>query len=61
MLIALIVMSALLPIMTITAFIVGYNMNAQKKIMAGGLKKKKKTELTEDEKMLQRIDNAKVY
>lgn len=58
--IALIIMAALMPILTITAFIVGYNVNANKKI-GTGIIRKKKHEPTDDEKMLQRIDNAKVY
>lgn len=57
-LIALIVMSALLPIMTITAFLVGFNVNASKKVFTP---KKKTRELTDDEKMLERIDSAQVY
>lgn len=59
MVIALIVMSALMPILTITAFIIGYNVNAEKKILR--FKRRKKEEKTEDEKMLERIDSAKVY
>lgn len=59
MIIALIVMSALMPIMTITAFVIGYNVNADRKIMR--IKRKKKEKKTEDEKMLERIDSAKVY
>ena len=55
----LIIMSVLTPILCIASFIVGYNINAPKKIMK--IRKKSKEELTEDEKMLQRIDNAKVY
>lgn len=55
----LIIMSVLTPILCIASFIVGYNVNAPKKIMK--IRKKNKEELTEDEKMLQRIDNAKVY
>lgn len=55
----LIIMSVLTPILCIASFIVGYNVNAPKKIMK--IRKKSKEELTEDEKMLQRIDNAKVY
>ena len=55
---ALMAMSFLLPICTITAFVVGYNINAQKKIMKPKLKKKEKK--TEDEIMLERIDNARV-
>ena len=55
---ALMAMSFLLPICTITAFVVGYNINAQKKIMKP--KPKKKEKKTEDEIMLERIDNARV-
>ena len=55
----LIIMSVLTPILCIASFIVGYNVNAPKKIMK--IRKKSKEELAEDEKMLQRIDNAKVY
>ena len=59
MVIALIIMSALMPILTITAFVVGYNVNADRKIMR--IKRKKKEEKTEDEKMLERIDSARIY
>ena len=59
MVIALIVMSALMPILTITAFVVGYNVNADRKILR--IKRKKKEKKTEDEKMLERIDSARVY
>ena len=55
-LIAFMVMSALLPVMTITAFIIGYNVNAQKKIF----RKPKKVEPTADQIMLDRIDKAQV-
>lgn len=55
---ALMAMSFLMPICTITAFVIGYNINAQKKILK--LKPKKKKEKTEDEIMLERIDNARV-
>jgi hypothetical protein len=58
-LIALIVMAFLLPIMTIMAFIIGYNLNAPQKILKPK-RKKKKEEHSEDEKMIERIDNAKV-
>lgn len=57
-LIAAIVLAALLPIFTITAFIVGYNVNAPKKIFK--LPVKAKSEPTEDELMLERIDKARV-
>ena len=56
-LIFIVILAALLPIFTITAFIVGYNINAKKKIF----KHTKKSAPTADEIMLQRIDNATVY
>lgn len=56
--IAIIVLAALLPVMSISSFLIGYNVNAQKKIFVP--KKKEKREQTEDEKMLERIDNARV-
>ena len=55
-LIAVMILSGLLPIFTITAFIIGYNVNAQKKIF----KRAKKSKPTEDEVMLERIDKATV-
>ena len=55
-LIAVIVLAALLPIMTITAFVIGYNCNAQKKI----LKPHKKSAPTEDQKKLEWIDKATI-
>ena len=55
---ALMAMSFLLPICTITAFVVGYNINAQKKFLKPKPKKKKET--TVDEIMRERIDNARV-
>lgn len=55
-LIVIVIMSALMPIMTITAFVIGYNCNAPKKI----LKKSKKHKPTNDEIMLERIDKATV-
>lgn len=58
MLYALIVMSFLMPILCISAFVIGYNINAQKKILKP--KPKAKKEKTEDEKMLERIDNARI-
>ena len=57
-LVAIIVLAALLPIMSISSFLIGYNVNAQKKIFVP--KKREKREQTEDEKMLERIDNARV-
>lgn len=56
-LIIITVMAALIPIMSIASFIVGYNINAQRKIFKPKTKKK---ELTEDEKMLERIDKARI-
>ena len=56
--IALIVLAALLPIMSIASFIIGFNVNAQKKIFR--LPKKVESEPTEDELMLERIDKARV-
>lgn len=56
-LIVITILSVLLPIMTIAAFVIGYNTNATRKILKP---KPKKREQTEDEKMLERIDNARV-
>ena len=55
---AIIVLAALLPIMSIGSFIIGYNINAPKKIFR--LPKKAENEPTEDELMLERIDKARV-
>ena len=49
---ALIFMSIMMPILTITAFIMGYNVNAPVKLM----KRHKKHVKTEDEEVLDRID-----
>ena len=57
-LIVITILSVLLPVMSISSFLIGYNVNAQRKILVP--KKKDKRELTEDEKMLERIDKAKV-
>lgn len=56
-LIVIIVMACLLPIFTIAGFVVGYNINAPRKIFR--LPEKKK-EPTADEIMLDRIDKATV-
>ena len=56
-LVAIIVLTALLPIMTIAGFVVGYNVNATRKIFKMPAKKK---EPTADEIMLDRIDKATV-
>ena len=56
-LIVLTVLAVLLPICTITAFIIGYNVNATRKIF----RPKKKRKPTEDEIMLERIDKATLY
>ena len=58
MIYALVVMSLVMPILVIGAFIIGYNINAPRKIMKP--KPKKKKEMTEDEKMLERIDKARI-
>lgn len=57
-LIAIIVLAALLPIMSIASFIIGYNVNAPKKIFR--LPKKANDEPNEDELMLERIDKARI-
>ena len=58
-LVLIMALSVLLPIMSIAFFIIGYNMNAQTKIRVAP-KKKTKHIPTENEKMLERIDNARV-
>ena len=55
-LIIIAILSVLLPIFTITAFVIGYNASAPKKI----LKHSKKRTPTEDELMLERIDKATI-
>ena len=55
-LIIITVLAALLPIMSITFFIIGYNINATKRIFVP----KKKHKPTKDEIMLERIDKATV-
>lgn len=55
-LIVITVLAVLMPIMTIAAFVIGYNCNAPKKI----LKHSKKRKPTDDELMLERIDKATV-
>lgn len=52
------IMAVLTPILVITAFIIGFNVNAPKKIFK---KKPKAVEKTEEQTMLERIDNAQVY
>ena len=56
-LIAIVVLAVLLPIMSIASFIVGYNVNAQRKIFKIPAKK---AEPTADEIMLDRIDKATI-
>ena len=56
-LIVIVILACLLPIFSITAFIIGYNVNAKQKIFR---MPKKKAEPTEDELMLDRIDKATV-
>ena len=53
---ALVILAFFCPVMSITAFIIGYNINASKKIFA--IKKKHKK--TEDELLLERIENAHI-
>ena len=57
-LVVITVLAALLPIMSIASFIVGYNISAPRKILVP--KKKEERKLTEDEAMLERINNARV-
>ena len=52
----IVILSVLLPICTITSFIIGYNINAQKKIFV----KKPKREITEEEELLARIDKVHI-
>ena len=54
----MLIMTILTPIMCIASFIVGYNINAQKKIFK---LPEKKAKPTEDELMLERIEKATVY
>ena len=56
-LVAIIVLACLLPIFTIAGFVVGYNVNAPKKIFK---MPQKKAEPTADEIMHDRIDKATV-
>ena len=55
-LVVIAVLAVLMPIMTIAAFVIGYNCNAPKKI----LHHSKKRTPTDDEIMLERIDKATV-
>lgn len=55
MLYTIIILSVLIPIMTITGFIVGYNANAPKKIFA----RTKKQPKTDGELLLEKIDQLK--
>lgn len=54
----IIILAILLPIFTITAFIIGFNINAteSKKILV----KKSKKGVTEEEELLARIDKAHI-
>jgi hypothetical protein len=56
--ICLLIMAILTPFLTISAFVIGFNLNASKKIL---VKKPKANEKTEEQTMLERIDNAQVY
>jgi len=53
----MLVMTVLTPVLCIASFIVGYNINASKKIFT----LPKKIKPTEDEIMMERIENAQVY
>lgn len=55
-LVVIVILAVLMPIMTITAFVIGYNINARVKILTP----KKKHKPTNDEIMLDRIDKATV-
>lgn len=55
-LIVIAVLAVLMPIMTIAAFVIGYNCNAPKKILHHSKKRKP----TKDEIMLERIDKATI-
>ena len=55
-LIIIAILAALLPICTITAFVIGFNCNAPRKI----LHHSKKAKPTPDEIMLERIDKATI-
>jgi hypothetical protein len=61
MLIAIIALSCIMPVMTIAAFVIGYNINAPKKILKPPKKQKKSKEQAELEEMMERIENATVY
>jgi len=59
MLYAVLLLAFMLPVCTITAFVIGYNINADRKLFR---KKSKKTEeQKETENILTKIDNATVY
>lgn len=53
----LIAISVLLPAISIASFIIGYNINASKPVF----KPKKKEKPSENQKMLDRIENATIY
>ena len=55
----ILVMAVVTPFLCIASFIIGYNMNASRKISLP--KPKKPHKPTEDEIMLQRIEKATVY
>jgi hypothetical protein len=52
--IALVISSMLIPIMSIVFFVIGYNVNAPKKLLFRGRKPKK----TEYERKMEQIDNV---
>lgn len=54
----MLIMTIATPILCIASFIIGYNINAPKKILK---LPEKKRQPTADEVMLERIENAQVY
>lgn len=52
----IIILSVLMPIIAIAAFIIGYNVNAQRKIFV----RKPKKEKTQEEALLERIDKVHI-
>ncbi len=56
-LIAIIVLAVLVPVMSIAAFVVGYNVNAPKKLFK---LPRKKPDPSEEEAMIERINNARI-
>jgi len=57
--IELMAMAVITPFLTITAFVIGYNINADRKILVKKTKKTKEAKANED--LMERIDKATVY